>query len=90
MVRLLDGDGRWDAIDRVRHRLVHAVEELPRVGAERLDVAALALGVDRIEREARFAGATRPVTTINLPSGRSRSIPLRLFWRAPRIADGLL
>src|SRR5436190_9842843 len=25
-----------------------------------------------------------PVMTVNLPSGRSRSIPLRLFWRAPR------
>src|ERR1700730_18685181 len=27
-----------------------------------------------------------PVTTVNFPSGRSRSIPFRLFWRAPRIA----
>src|SRR6266581_7860520 len=27
-----------------------------------------------------------PVTTVNLPSGRSRSMPLRLFWRAPRIS----
>src|SRR5690349_23144676 len=25
-----------------------------------------------------------PVTTVNLPSGRSRSMPLRLFCRAPR------
>src|SRR6185503_20115304 len=27
-----------------------------------------------------------PVITVNFPSGRSRSIPLRLFWRAPRIS----
>src|SRR5213080_5367774 len=27
-----------------------------------------------------------PVTTVNFPSGRSRSITLRLFWRAPRIS----
>src|SRR6266567_464338 len=27
-----------------------------------------------------------PVTTLSFPSGRSRSIPLRLFWRAPRIS----
>src|SRR5437762_11749101 len=27
-----------------------------------------------------------PVTTVSFPSGRSRSIPLRLFWRAPRIS----
>src|SRR5207245_4389379 len=27
-----------------------------------------------------------PVTTVNFPSGRSTSMPLRLFWRAPRIS----
>ena len=27
-----------------------------------------------------------PVTTVSFPSGRSRSIPLRLFCRAPRIS----
>src|SRR6187397_2590946 len=27
-----------------------------------------------------------PVTTVIFPSGRSRLIPLRLFWRAPRIS----
>src|SRR6516165_5509792 len=27
-----------------------------------------------------------PVTTVNFPSGRSTSTPLRLFWRAPRIS----
>src|SRR5207248_7912138 len=27
-----------------------------------------------------------PVTTVSSPSRRSRSMPLRLFWRAPRIA----
>src|SRR6186997_1767273 len=27
-----------------------------------------------------------PVMTVIWPSGRSRSIPLRLFWRAPRIS----
>ena len=35
-------------------------EELPRVGAQRLDVAALALGVDRVEGKARLAGAREP------------------------------
>ncbi len=37
-------------------RLLHHLEELPRVGAEGLDVAALPFGVDRVERERRFAG----------------------------------
>src|SRR5437762_422658 len=27
-----------------------------------------------------------PVMTVNFPSARSRSTPLRLFWRAPRIS----
>src|SRR5882762_10062151 len=30
-----------------------------------------------------------PVTTVSFPSGRSRSMPLRLFWRAPRISTQL-
>src|SRR5215471_6340545 len=27
-----------------------------------------------------------PVTTVSFPNGRTRSKPLRLFWRAPRIS----
>src|ERR1051325_1306692 len=33
-----------------------------------------------------FPDPLGPVTTVNLPSGRSTSTPLRLFWRAPRIS----
>src|SRR5207248_1484501 len=40
-------------------RFVHAIEELPHVGAERLDVTSLALGVDRFESQARFSRAAR-------------------------------
>ena len=47
-------------VDRVDVRLVHLAEELARVGRQRLDVAALALGVDRVEREAGLAGAREP------------------------------
>ena len=52
---LVDGDRRRQALDRVDVRLVHLPEELARVGAERLDVAALALGVDRVEGQRRLA-----------------------------------
>ncbi len=38
-------------------RLLHHLEELARVGRQALDVAALALGVDRVEGERGFAGA---------------------------------
>ena len=52
---LVDRDRRRQALDRVHVRLVHLAQELARVGRQRLDVAALALGVDRVEGEARLA-----------------------------------
>ena len=59
VVRLLDGDGGRDAFDAVDARFVHAVEELPGVGREGLDVAALSFGVDGVEGERGFARAAR-------------------------------
>jgi hypothetical protein len=50
-VLLLDRDRGRDPLDRVDERLLHALEELLGVGGERLDVAALTLGVERVERE---------------------------------------
>ena len=47
-------------VDRVDVGLLHLVEELARVGRERLDVAALALGVDRVEGERGLARAREP------------------------------
>ena len=40
--------------------LVHLPEKLPRIGGQRLDVAALPLGVDRVERERGFPRAGEP------------------------------
>jgi hypothetical protein len=57
---LVDRDRRRQALDRVDVGLVHLPEELPRVGAQRLDVAALALGVDRVEGERRLARPDSP------------------------------
>ena len=54
---LVDRDRRREAVDRVDVRLLHHLEELPRVRRERLDVAALPLRVDRVEGQARLAGA---------------------------------
>ena len=54
---LLDGDRRRQAVDLVDVRLLHHLQELARVSRQRLDVAALALGVDRVEGERRFARA---------------------------------
>ena len=54
---LVDRDGRREAVNLVDIRLVHLAEELARVRRERLDIAALALGVDRIEGQGRLARA---------------------------------
>ena len=58
---LVDRDGRRQAVDLVDVRLLHLAEELAGVGAQALDVAALALGVDRVEGEA---------ATCRSPTGR--------------------
>ena len=54
---LVDRDRRAQAVDLVDVRLLHLAEELAGVGAQALDVAALALGVDRVEGEAALAAA---------------------------------
>ena len=56
---LLDGDGGAEPVDALDVRLRELLEELPRVGAQRLDVAPLPLGVDRVEGERRLARAAR-------------------------------
>jgi hypothetical protein len=48
-VGLVDGDGRRNALDAINLRAIHAVEELPRVGREGLDVAPLSFGIQRVE-----------------------------------------
>ena len=54
---LVDRDRRAEALDEVDVGLVHLAQELAGVRRERLDVAALALGEDRVEGEARLARA---------------------------------
>ena len=56
-VFLLDGDGGGEAVDEVDVGFFDALEELAGVGGERLDVAALALGVDGVEGERAFSRA---------------------------------
>ena len=57
LVLLLDGDGRGEAVHVVDIRLLDALQELPRVGGQAFHVAALAFGVDGIERQRRLARA---------------------------------
>src|SRR5208283_4780575 len=57
---LLDRDGRRQAFDRIDVGFLHLLEELARVGRQRFDVTALALGVNRVEGERGLAGAREP------------------------------
>ena len=57
---LFDGDRRRQALDMVDVRLFHQLEELAGIGRQALDIAALALGIDRIEGERGFARAAQP------------------------------
>ena len=54
---LLDRDGRREAFDALHVRLLHQLEELAGIGRQRFHIAALALGIDRVEGERGFAGA---------------------------------
>ena len=54
-VALLDGDGRRNAFDAIHARLVHAIEELARIGRKRLDIPALPLGKKRVKGKGTLA-----------------------------------
>ena len=57
-VGLVDGN-RWrHPLDLVHGGLVHAIEKLPRIGAEGFDIAALPLGIQRVKHQTGFARAT--------------------------------
>ncbi len=57
---LVDADRGAQPLDEVDVWLVHLAQELAGVGAQRLDVASLALGEDRVEGQARLARAREP------------------------------
>ena len=48
---LVDRDGGRQAVDVVHVRLVHLPQKLPRIAGKRLNIAALTLGIDRVERQ---------------------------------------
>ena len=54
---LLNGYGGRYTVNAVHVGFLHTPEELPRVGAEALHVAALTFGIERVERQRRFAAA---------------------------------
>jgi hypothetical protein len=66
---LRDGDRRAQSADVVDIGLGHLAQELPGEGREALDVATLALGEDRIERQRTFAAAGHPSEANELVAG---------------------
>ena len=88
-VGLVDGDGRRDALDRVDLRLVHAVEELARVGAEGLDVAPLPLGVQRVEDERGLARARHTGDDDQLARGQRERQVLEVVLARAANDDGV-
>ena len=90
---LLDRDHRREAVDEIDVGLGHLRDEALGVGGERLHVAPLALGVDGVEGQARFAGAGESgdhdqLVARNLDarcsSGCARARPARRWWCARR------
>ena len=82
---LLDRDRRRQPVDMLDVGLLHHLQELARIGAQRLDVAPLPLGIDGVEGEAGFPGPGQPGDDRQrLPRGISMFTPLRLCSRAPR------
>ena len=65
---LLDGYCRRYAVYRIHVRFRHAAEELSGVGGKAFGKAALALGVESVENERRFAGAGDSRDHDKLPS----------------------
>src|SRR5260370_20143580 len=49
---LIDRESRGEAIDRIDIWLLHSIQELPRVGRQRLHIAALPFGKNGIKSEA--------------------------------------
>ena len=64
--------------------LLHHLEELPRIGGQALDVAALSFGVDGVEGEARLARSRQAGDHRQALSRDVDVHALRLCSRAPR------
>ena len=89
IVRLLDGDGGGDAFNAVGERFIHPLEELAGVGTESLHIPPLSLGVNGIEREARFAAAAGSSNDNELPNGKLKVNSLEVVLSGSAEPDGI-
>ena len=86
---LLDRDGRAQPGHRLHVRLLHLLQELPGIGGEALDVAALALGVQGVEGEAALAGARRAGDDDEAVAGQVAVHALQVVDPGPPDRDGI-
>ena len=89
-VGLIDGDGRWHAVDAVDLGTVHPVEELAGVGREGLDVATLALGIEGVEDQRGLAAARDAGDHHQLAGGDVQIQSLQVVLPGAADADGHL
>ena len=73
------------ALDQIDVGLLHELQELPGVGRERLDVAPLAFGIERVEGERALARARKPGDDDERVARQIELRFLRLWVRAPRM-----
>ena len=86
---LLDGNGRGQAVDAVHVRLLHLVQELPGIGAEALHVAALPLGIERVESQAGLAAAGKAGDHHQLVPGQDQVDVLEVVFPGPLDVDAI-
>src|SRR5262249_48975805 len=67
----------------VYSRLIHAVEELPHVRAKCFDVTSLAFGVNRLERQTRFATAAGASDDRQFPERKIDIDPFQIVLARP-------
>jgi hypothetical protein len=87
---LLDGDRRRDTADVVYARLVHAVEKLPHIWAERFDVTSLAFCVNRLECQTGFAAAAGPCDDGQFPQRKINIDPFEIVLVRPTNLNAVL
>jgi hypothetical protein len=86
-VALVDGDRGAHPLQPIHRRLLHALQELLGVGGQRLDVAALSLRVDGVEREAGLPRARRAREHGQGPARDLEVDPLEVVLSRPEDAD---
>ena len=87
---LLNADGGRQAFDQVNIGLVQPPQKLPRIGRQALHIAPLALGIERVKRQAGFARARQPRDHHQLVARNVQVDVLEVVRARPPDADALL